>query len=63
MRRRPAVDGRQPYGETLVSRLASGHADAVEAFVDGLGVEVVRLDHKVGRRAAPGLLTFNQCLS
>jgi predicted nucleic acid-binding protein len=40
------------YGETLVRPLAMGCADAVEDFVDGLGVEIVAVDRAIGRRAA-----------
>lgn len=40
------------YSETLVRPLATGHADLVEEFVDGLRVEVVPLDRAIARRAA-----------
>jgi predicted nucleic acid-binding protein len=40
------------YSETLVRPMANGHGDEVEAFVDGLGVEIVPVDRRVARRAA-----------
>ena len=40
------------YSETLVRPLATGHGDKVEAFVDGLGVEIVPVDREIARRAA-----------
>lgn len=40
------------YSETLVRPLASGHGDEVEAFVDGLGIEIVPIDRKIAHRAA-----------
>jgi predicted nucleic acid-binding protein len=40
------------YSETLVRPLATGRADAVEAFVDGLGVEIVAMDRAIAKRAA-----------
>ncbi len=40
------------YSEILVRPLASGHGDRVEAFVDGLSVEIVPIDREVGLRAA-----------
>ena len=40
------------YSECLVRPMALGHADAVEAFVDGLKVEIVPIDRQIARRAA-----------
>lgn len=40
------------YSETLVKPLAKGYADEVDAFVDGLGVQIVPVDRAIGRRAA-----------
>ena len=40
------------YSETLVRPLANGHGDEVEAFVDGLGIEIVPVDRRVARHAA-----------
>ena len=40
------------YSETLVRPLASGYGDEVEAFVDGLGVEIVPVDRQIARHAA-----------
>jgi len=40
------------YGETLVKPLANGHGEQVEAFVDGLRVEIVPIDRQVAREAA-----------
>jgi predicted nucleic acid-binding protein len=40
------------YSETLVRPVASGLADQVERFVDGLRVEIVPLDRAIARRAA-----------
>lgn len=40
------------FSETLVRPLASGHGAEVEAFVDGLGIEIVPVDRRIARRAA-----------
>lgn len=40
------------YSETLVRPLALGLEEAVEAFVDGLRIEIVAADRDIGRRAA-----------
>ncbi len=40
------------YSETLVRPLAAGLGDKVEAFVDGLRVEIVPVDRGIARRAA-----------
>ncbi len=40
------------FSETLVRPLATGHADLVERFVDGLRIEIVPLDRTIARRAA-----------
>lgn len=40
------------YSETLVRPLSTGHGDKVEAFLDGLGVEIVPVDREIARRAA-----------
>lgn len=40
------------YSETLVKPLAKGYGEEVDAFVDGLGVEIVAADREIGRRAA-----------
>jgi predicted nucleic acid-binding protein len=40
------------YSETLVRPLAAGLGDRVEAFVDGLRVEIVPVDRGIARRAA-----------
>jgi predicted nucleic acid-binding protein len=40
------------YSETLVRPLARGLEDRVEAFVDGLEVEIVAADREIARRAA-----------
>jgi predicted nucleic acid-binding protein len=40
------------YSETLVRPLARGLGDRVEAFVDGLEVEIVAADREIARRAA-----------
>jgi toxin FitB len=40
------------YSEILVRPLASGHADLVEEFIDGLRVEVVPLGREIARGAA-----------
>jgi predicted nucleic acid-binding protein len=40
------------YSECLVRPLATGFGEPVEAFVDGLGVEIVAIDREISRRAA-----------
>jgi predicted nucleic acid-binding protein len=40
------------YSETLVRPLATGNADLVERFIDGLRIEIVPLDRQVARHAA-----------
>jgi predicted nucleic acid-binding protein len=40
------------YSETLVRPLARGLGDRVEAFIDGLEVEIVAADREIARRAA-----------
>jgi predicted nucleic acid-binding protein len=40
------------YSETLVRPLVRGLDDRVEAFIDGLGVEIVAADREIARRAA-----------
>jgi predicted nucleic acid-binding protein len=40
------------YSETLVRPLAKGVGDRVEAFIDGLQVEIVAADRGIARRAA-----------
>lgn len=40
------------YSETLVRPLATGHAELVERFVDGLRIEIVPLDRRIARHAA-----------
>ena len=40
------------YAETLVRPLARGLGDRVDAFVDGLRIEIVAADREIARRAA-----------
>lgn len=40
------------YSETLIRPLAKGLGDRVDAFVDGLRIEIVPADRGIARRAA-----------
>lgn len=40
------------YGETMVRPLAKGYGDEVDAFLDGMGVEILPLDRALARRVA-----------
>lgn len=40
------------YSETLVKPLTIGYGDQVEAFVDGMRIEIVPVDRAIAREAA-----------
>jgi predicted nucleic acid-binding protein len=50
--RLPLIMAASAYSEALVQPLVKGLGDAVEDFVESLGVEIVAADRGIGRRAA-----------